>query len=242
VSLFRRGSRGADDQGALEDAQPADLEQAGQTDPEAARAAAATGRGPWDSAEVSEPGTRIDLGALWLPARDAMELRMELEPESQRVTAAAIALHGSSLQVQVFAAPRREGIWDEIRAEIAASVTKQGGTVDDLPGPFGRELLARLPVRTAEGRTGHRPARFLGYDGPRWFLRGVLTGNAAVDPVAAEELEAVFADVVVVRGSEPRAPRDLLDLQLPGQTPDLAPAPAPGEEILTRGPEITEIR
>ena len=200
------------------------------------------GRGPWDLTDVSELGTRIDLGAIWLPARDGMELRLELEPETQRVTAAAIALHGSNLQVQVFAAPRREGIWDEIRAEIAASVTKQGGTVDDLPGPFGRELLARLPVRTPEGRTAHRPARFLGHDGPRWFLRGVLTGQAAVDPVAAEELEGVFADVVVVRGDEPRAPRDLLELRLPGQTPTLTQAPGPADEILTRGPEITEVR
>ena len=57
--------------------------------------------------------------------------------------------------------------------EIAESVTQQGGSADDLPGPFGRELLARLPVRTPEGRTGHRPARFIGADGPRWFVRGV---------------------------------------------------------------------
>jgi hypothetical protein len=237
-----------DDEDAPEDAPSSDAESVEQAEswpsdeledePGVRRA----DRGPWDLTDVSEPGTRIDLGAIWLPARDGMELRLELEQETQRVTAAAIALHGSNLQVQVFAAPRREGIWDEIRAEIAASVTKQGGTVDDLPGPFGRELLARLPVRTPEGRTAHRPARFLGHDGPRWFLRGVLTGQAAVDPVAAEELEGVFADVVVVRGDEPRAPRDLLELRLPGETPTLTPAPGPSDEILTRGPEITEIR
>lgn len=248
MSLFRRGRRSEDDEVGADDAQPLDAEPVEQADPEdqdedeEEPGASGSARGPWDSADVPEPGTRIDLGALWLPARDGMELRMELDQESQRVTAAAIGLHGSNLQVQVFAAPRREGIWDEIRAEIAASVTKQGGTVDDLPGPFGRELLARLPVRTAEGRTAHRPARFIGHDGPRWFLRGVLTGQAAVDPVAADELEGVFADVVVVRGNDPRAPRDLLDLRLPGQTPAETPVPGPADEIHTRGPEITEIR
>ena len=201
------------------------------------------GRGPWDVSEVAERGRRVDLGALWLPGRDGMELRMEIEKSSKIVSAAAVSLNGSALQIQVFAAPRSDGIWDEIRAEIAESVTKQGGSVDDLPGPFGRELLARLPVRTAEGRTGHRPARFIGHDGPRWFLRGVLTGRAAIDPQAATELEELFADVVVVRGSEPRAPRDLLPLSMPGQRPvPSAPAPASTEfDPLTRGPEITEI-
>ncbi len=198
-------------------------------------------QGPWDVSEVADRGDRLDVGALWLPRRDGMELRMEVDKNTQLVTAASLQLHGSALQVQVFAAPRSDGIWDDIRAEIAESVTKQGGSVDDLPGPFGRELLARLPVRTAEGRTGHRPARFIGHDGPRWFLRGVLSGRAAVDPERARELEALFADVVVVRGSEPRVPRDLLPLTLPGQAPTDMAAAAPSFDPMTRGPEITEV-
>lgn len=202
-------------------------------------------RGPWDVSEVSGRGRRVDLGALWLPPREGMQLRMEIDKKSSIVTGAAAALNGSALQVQVFAAPRTEGIWDEIRKEIAESVAKQGGSVDDLPGPFGRELLARLPVRTPEGRTGHRPARFIGHDGPRWFLRGVLTGRAAINPEDAKELEDVFADVVVLRGSEPRVPRDLLPLTVPGSRPR-PQAPADGGtsatfDPLTRGPEITEI-
>lgn len=199
--------------------------------------------GPWDVAEVAEIGRRVDLGSIWLPPRDGMELRMEVDRNTKVVTAAAVALGESRLQVQAFAAPRTEGVWDEIRAELAQSVTKQGGTVDDVPGPFGRELLARLPVRTPEGRTGHRPVRFLGVDGPRWFLRAVLGGKAAVDVKAAEELESLLGDVVVVRGDEPRAPRDLLPLRLPGRAPaPLAPPAQPSFDPLRRGPEITEIR
>lgn len=199
--------------------------------------------GPWDVSEVPDRGDRLDVGALWLPRREGIEVRMEVDKASRVVTAAALALHGSSLQLQVFAAPRSEGIWDEIRGEIADSVARQGGTVDDLPGPFGRELLARLPVRTQEGRTGHRPARFIGYDGPRWFLRGVISGRAAVDPERARELEAVFADVVVVRGDRPRVPRDLLPLTLPGQARPEEPATptATTFDPLRRGPEITEV-
>lgn len=203
-----------------------------------------TGRGPWDLDDVPELGRRIDLGALRIPGRPGMGLRMEVEKSTQRVTAASVQLSGSILQLQAFAAPRSEGIWDEIRAEIKESVIKQGGSADEIPGPFGRELLARLPTRTPEGRTGHRPARFIGHDGPRWFLRGVLTGKAAVDPEAAKELEDVFADVVVVRGTDPRPPRDLLALTLPDRRGSAPSAPEPGTALdpLHRGPEITEVR
>ncbi|NLE71188.1 MAG: DUF3710 domain-containing protein [Actinomycetales bacterium] len=243
MGFLRRRARSAeaepDDVAALS-ADDADLADGEDDD-----AAPARERGPWDVEEVPDRGDRIDVGALWLPRREGMQLRMEVDKTSRAVTAAALAIHGSTLQLQVFAAPRSEGIWDEIRGEIAESVTRQGGTVDDLPGPFGRELLARLPVRTAEGRTGHRPVRFLGFDGPRWFLRGVISGRAAVDPEKARELEAVFGDVVVVRGNRPHVPRDLLPLTLPGQArPEAAagaPAAADAFDPLRRGPEITEV-
>lgn len=240
MGLFRRGAR---ENAADETATGATAEVAAQAPDDAE----ARGRGPWDVSDVDGTGGRLDLGAILVPGRPGMELRMEIDKASGAVSAAAVSLGGSTLQLQAFAAPRTEGIWDEIREEIAESVTKQGGSADDLPGPFGRELLARLPVRTPEGRTGHRPARFIGADGPRWFLRGVVTGKAAVDPEAAVELESVFADIVVVRGTEARAPRDLLTLRLPAQ--DGGPAQpaadepaAPTFDPMTRGPEITEIR
>ena len=98
-------------------------------------------------------------------------------------------------------------------------------------------------MRTADGRSGHRPARFIGVDGPRWFLRGVLTGKAAVDPEAATAFEALFGEVVVVRGDEARAPRDLLPLHLPGRGPAASgTVAAPAADVLERGPEITETR
>jgi len=246
VGLFRRAKGSAQDEPGRQ-AEPggeAPVETDGRLDGVADEAR----RGPWDVSEVDERGRRVDLGALWLPGRDSMELRMEIDKSTSIVSAAAVTIDGSTLQLQVFAAPRTAGIWDDIRAEIAESVVKQGGSADDLPGPFGRELLARVPVRTAEGRTGHRPARFIGHDGPRWFLRGVLTGRAAIDPEEAQTLEGLFADVVVVRGSAAKAPRDLLPLTMPGvrpgaaATPAAAPsAPAASLDPFVRGPEITEI-
>lgn len=215
--------------------------------PVAGTSDATPARGPFDSSQVAERGARVDLGAVWLPGVPGMELRMEVDKKTQRITGVACAVAGSGLQVQAFAAPRTDGIWDEIRGEIAASVTKQGGTVDDVPGPFGRELIARIPAQTPDGRPGVRPARFVGVDGPRWFLRGVITGKAAVDPAEARLLESVFANIVVVRDQNPRPPRDLLTLHLPGKAPATTATPAGAPETptfdpLNRGPEITEIR
>jgi hypothetical protein len=254
VALFRRGGKDPATDDAVETDTGADavVDDVAADEPEAPTVAARTG-GPWDASQVDDDVPRVDLGAILLPGLQGMELRMEIDKATEVVSAASILLDGSSLQVQAFAAPRTEGIWDEIRAEIAESVTQQGGSADDLPGPFGRELLARLPVRTPEGRTGHRPARFIGADGPRWFVRGVITGRAAVDPAAATALEQIFAGIVVVRGTDARPPRDLLTLRLPGPgTPDLVPgepadepgseAAAPDFDPLTRGPEITETR
>lgn len=200
--------------------------------------------GPFDVSQVPDRGERLDLGAIWLPGKEGAELRMEVDNKSQRVTGVAIALNGSILQLQAFAAPRTLGIWDEIREEIAQSIKSQGGAADDVPGVLGRELLVKLPVKLKDGTPAVQPARFVGFDGPRWFLRGVFSGRAAFDPEAARDLEEIFRSVVVVRGDEPRPPRDLLALSLPGQ---IAPRPVPIRPMqpdlnpLERGPEITQI-
>lgn len=202
-------------------------------------------QGPWDLAEAPEEEGLIDLGAVRIPKRPGLQVRMELDKKTRRIVAVNLALEGSALQVQAFAAPRSEGLWSELRAEIAESIKKQGGTADERDGTFGHELLARLPVRMPDGRSGSRPARFLGVDGARWFLRGVLTGKATVEPEAAEVMEEIFAGIVVDRGSEPRPPRELLSLHLPGQSAQ-PQAPAQPErptlQLPKRGPEITEVR
>ena len=123
MGVFRRSKRSGEDT-EPEDVGVGAVEVAGSAED----AAGLRERGPWDLSEVPERGRRVDLGALWLPGREGMELRMEIEKTSKIVSAAAVSLKGSALQLQVFAAPRTEGIWDEIRAEIAESVTKQGGT------------------------------------------------------------------------------------------------------------------
>ena len=88
------------------------------------------------------------------------------------------------------------------------------------------------------------PARFVGVDGPRWFLRGLLTGPAAVDDAAAAPLLEAMRDVAVHRGTEPMAVRDPLPLVLPADAVRSVDelTDAPGLAMPERGPEITETR
>lgn len=207
--------------------------------------------GPWDSTEVGEPGEgRVDLGGLFVPGVEGMELRVEVAGDA--IVAATVVLKDSAIQLQGFAAPKREGIWGEVREEIASGITQQGGVIDEVEGPLGWELRAQVPVQLPDGTGGFQVVRFVGIDGPRWFLRGVISGEGAVQPQAAGLLEQIFRDTVVVRGDGPMAPRDPIVLQLPNNA-QMVPEGVQQEDQansrfsggmgqLARGPEITEIR
>jgi hypothetical protein len=118
--------------------------------------------------------------------------------------------------VQPFAAPRTAGLWDETREQIRDQVRQQGGRVEERDGPLGPELLAEVPAAGgADPATGKRLARFVGVDGPRWFLRGVIGGAATSDVAAAAQVEDLFRSIVVVRGGAPMPPRDLIPLRMP---------------------------
>lgn len=198
------------------------------------------GGGPWDVAEApSRPEGWIDLGALQVPAVDGMQLRLDAPDPDGQVPAVVLVLGGSSLELRAFAAPRTEGLWEDLRRDIAAELSDAGASYTLQDGPHGTELLASVPLRTPDGGTASATVRFMGADGPRWFLRGVLQGPAATDPDAATALREVFDGIVVVRGHEARPPRELLPLRVPGSSrleredlpgvPDLA-GPAATEE------------
>ena len=200
-------------------------------------------KGPWDIDEVEDRDGYVDLGALLIAPTEGLQLRLEVEEATQRVVAVTMDLGGSSLQLQAFAAPRSEGLWEEIREQISQSVASQGGESEEIEGAFGIELVAKLPAEAADGGRGYRAARFMGVDGPRWFLRGVLGGAAALEREAAAPLEDLFRQVVVVRGGNPMPPRELLQLRLPKDAAAQPPAPqgGPGVQRPERGPEITQI-
>jgi Protein of unknown function (DUF3710) len=206
--------------------------------------------GPWDAGEDVPDRDRIDFGSLLVPAAEDVQVQVSVvENQPAWIT---VMRGESGLQLQAFAAPKSGGLWDEVRQEIAAEVARSGGQSIEAEGPFGVELVARItPSDLVHGgrRGGLEPVRFLGVDGPRWFLRGLINGPAASYEDQARPLERVFAEVVVVRGEHPVPPRELLEIRLPdealealGQVP---PEPEEGRWPLNpfeRGPEITETR
>ncbi|MDT7546308.1 MAG: hypothetical protein QOE99_2418 [Actinomycetota bacterium] len=204
--------------------------------------------GPWDSEDAPvDEVQRIDLGSLQIPVPEGTEVRVDVSPEGD-VVAATMVQGESAMQVNVFAAPKRSGIWNEVRTEIADAHLQGGGSTEQVDGPYGTELRAQVPTEVPGQGTMLAPARFLGVDGPRWFLRALLTGPAATDTAQAAGLERALRDVVVVRGNEAMAVRDPLPLHLPQEIAEQAAEQAAEQEergglpMPERGPEITETR
>lgn len=166
--------------------------------------------GPFDERDApSDDIPRADLGALLVPVNAGLDLRLEVN-EEQQVIAVTLAAPEGTMQLGVYAAPRNEGIWDEVRAEIADSMRGQKGSpTERANGTFGVELTGTVP-----GDNGRVPVRFIGIDGPRWFLRALLAGGPA-DPSRAARFEDLLRNVVVVRGNEPLPVREPVPLRLP---------------------------
>lgn len=215
---------------------------------------AAESTGPYDITERPDAEGYLDLGSLRVPVVKDLKVRLDLEDSTKRIIGVTLQLGQSSIQAQAFAAPRSGGLWEEIRSEILGSVaTTEGAQVGEQEGAFGTEVAARIPAAMPDGSPGWRVARFVGVDGPRWFLRGVVGGEAAFKAEAAGAIDDVFSRIVVRRGDEPHPPRELLPLTPPenmrpvpqqGQPqpsgqPDRPGGPTPAPE---RGPEITEVR
>lgn len=175
--------------------------------------------GPFDSSEVELHGTFLNLGSILLPTRDGLQVRLEVEEPSQRVVAVTLEYDDSALQLQAFATPKSEGLWHSIRQQLEDSVLAQGGSVENRVGSLGPELLARIPISNDTGaQIGTRFSRFVGVDGPKWFLKGVISGAAITDPKASAELDDLFRSVTIQRDATPLPPGDLLPLTLPGGT------------------------
>jgi hypothetical protein len=169
--------------------------------------------GPYDERDAPDDEVaRVDLGALRVPVGDGYDIRLDVN-EAQQVISTTLAVADGTMQLGVFAAPRNEGIWDEVRAEIAESLNAQRkSSTKEGEGPFGTELHGTLPADDGKGTV---PVRFIGVDGPRWFLRALVAGPAAADQARAAVLEEALRGVVVVRGSDPLPVREAVPLQLP---------------------------
>ena len=177
---------------------------------EESRAAA----GPFDVSEVGQLRPYIDFGSLRLAPNKDIKLRAELEDKTKKVVAITVMFPETTLQLQAFAAPKTAGIWQEALEPIQNSLVKQGGKVELRDGLVGQEIRAEIPVE-ANGKKSLRSSVFIGVDGPRWMLRGVMYGKAATDSAEYQRVIEMFRSTVVDRGNIPLPPNELLPLRLP---------------------------
>lgn len=184
-------------------------------------------QGPWDINDEDAPDydEYLNMGAIYLPFLFGIELRLKASNADGHIISTTVTYKNSSLELELFAAPKSMGLWDDIRAEFLENRVK----AKELDGVFGKEIM--LPVNV---KSGEVMSRIVGVDGPRWMLRAIFTGPAATDADSEEKkaLDKFFADIVVDRGSEPLAPRDRVFLSKP-RTPSEVKAEekaAAGEE------------
>lgn len=194
-----------------------------------------------EAGEDPEEEPKIDLGSIILTGVPGSELRLQVTEDTQEIVSAMLILpdsdpeadgaaepgmlSSSALELSAFAAPRSGGLWAELREEIAEAAISAGGSASLGEGPFGVELRRLVPVTTPDGQEGYQPSRMWVAEGPRWMLRGIVYGSAAIEedldaPIVAAVI-AAFRAVVVRRGDEAMAPGDLLPFTMPG---DLTPA------------------
>ncbi|HEX7738939.1 MAG TPA: DUF3710 domain-containing protein [Marmoricola sp.] len=211
---FKRRNDEPADAGAATD--PEDVED-GQVE-EPGTGAAASAPGPRDISEDPHFGDAenvVDLGSLLIPMREGLDLRLQVDESNGLVLAALVLSEEGMLELRAFAAPRNGDLWADVRREIAADTSQRGGTASEREGALGPELYCEVQVQMDDGSTGVQPSRILGWNGPRWFLRGALLGAPAMQPDAAGPWEELFSQIVVRRGEIAMPPGDALPLQLP---------------------------
>ena len=153
---------------------------------------------------------RLDLGSLQIPAVEGVEVRVQANSEGV-IEHVMLVSGAGAVEFGAFAAPRSEGIWDEVREEMIKEMSAANLTTREVDGAFGRELIAKLP--DPQGQLVD--VRYVGVDGPRWFVRATFQGPVAADPGQAPVLVECLEGLVVVRDDEPRPVREPLPMRLP---------------------------
>lgn len=195
--------------------------------------------GPFDITSVDSVDDMHDFGVLYLPKESGVRVQFTINKITRGAMGALVQFAGSALTFNVYAAPKTAALWPDVRDELAESITSGGGTATFREGPFGPEVEAVIPKKDVNEL---RHVRYVGVDGPRWFLRVTIEGEAVTNQVARDAAYAYMKQAVVDRGSEPHPVRDLLELTMPEaaktRVEEKLGKPA---ERKPRGPELPEL-
>ena len=168
--------------------------------------------GPWDVHEkdIGDDPAYLDFGSLLIRGRPGFNLQIPTDDDQGTIGSVVLVTEDSSLELRAFADARSGGLWDAVRADLEEEAERLDGQAERVAGPFGTELRIDVPVTLPDGEKGYQPTRIIGIEGPRWMLRATFLGQEALEPTDDSLLMQALRDVVVVRGDEPRAPREAL--------------------------------
>ena len=163
--------------------------------------------GPFDIADAQDDGVpRIDLGSVKVPVPDGSQVQVEMDPETGGVRAVHVVTEPGQVTVSAYAAPRSGGLWKDVGNELGEQLRQDGAKVTIGMGEWGIELSAIV---------GEVALRFIGVDGPRWMLRGVIAGPQTLAAQAPGVLREIVRRTIVDRGEAPMPVRTPLTITLP---------------------------
>lgn len=208
MGIFGRKRRSGDDEAGVASQRGKGADAGGADDAlEPEDQLSETTDGPFDATEAEEDGIpRIDLGSVRVPVPDGSQVQVEMDPEEGGVRAVHVVTEVGQITVSAYAAPKSGGLWREVSNELADQLRADGAKVNIGRGEWGMELSAIV---------GDVALRFVGVDGPRWMLRGVIAGPQSAASQAPEVLRAIVRHTVVDRGNSPMPVRTPLPITLP---------------------------
>ena len=184
--------------------------------------------GPWDEKDFE--GSRegyVDFGHILV--RPMADAALSFNPTLNYLEFAFPAMP-AAIRLELRAAPKSSGLWDDMRADMMVRIAREGGASREYEGEWGPFLQAQ--VATGRSQAGV-PVRMCGIDGPRWTLLVTAFDRAAMDDSIFSTLtHAVLDDCIIVRGQKPYPPGDALELTAPslhlasGETHNLTAGPA----------------
>ncbi len=162
--------------------------------------------GPFDIDEVdldADEIERLDLGTLVLTLPEGAEVELQADSDSRQATGVVVRKGESELVMTLISIPKSGVDIDAEQAEIEASHKSQGAESTIVAGPLGPEVRSTLTVKNEQGQRGRMGFRVWQVAGPRWMLRGMVRGRAAMQANYTGELLTwydCFCNVVVRRG------------------------------------------
>ncbi|MCI1747801.1 MAG: DUF3710 domain-containing protein [Acidipropionibacterium sp.] len=179
--------------------------------------------GPFDIDEVdldADDVTRLDFGSLIVTPFENMQMQIQIDQDTGEVQSLLVVRDNNALEVALFAAPSTGEMISQIHQEMIEGTTAQGGQAAVTDGPLGAELHRVVPMNGPDNQPGYHVSRSWLAQGPRWLLRGVLMGDAAVGESldsTGQLLMEFFCNLVVRRDDRPRVPGDVIPLKVPDE-------------------------